>query len=60
MLDGDNKWDRGQQHSSASSHVVQPSLTLSGELGFARDQEEAEMETWELLREYRRERTEHM
>jgi hypothetical protein len=39
------------QHSSASSHVVQPSLTLSGELGFARDQEEAEMETWELLRE---------
>lgn len=48
------------QHSSASSQVVQPSLTLSGGLGFARDQEEAEMGTWELLREQRRERAEHM
>ena len=41
------------QHSSASCHVAWPSLTLSGGLGFARDQEEAEVGTWELLREPR-------
>ena len=53
LLDGD-KWDKGQP---AQIYQQPPGLTqphpLRGGLGFARDQEEAEVQSWELLREQR-------
>ena len=49
VLDGDNKWDKGQP----AATWPDPASPSRGGLGFARDQEEAEVGTWELLREPR-------
>ena len=48
-----DKWDKGQAAQVSGSHVSQHSLTISGGLGFARDQEDAEVGAWETVMEQR-------